>query len=527
VSAPARAWLDGIPGPLRDTSCAALPGARASVLSRLWGALAREPIPGIAGRRTDGPDLVVTLHDGRQLRAAAAAAQPFAAAGAGFAVTEIGATDHTGHTDHDDPARLIAALDLPGASERLVAELDNSVANLALARAAQPAAGPPADDPLVRAEQSVVDGHPLHPCCRTRLGMSPAEVLAYAPEHRPVVDLDLVAVPADRWLSTGDGAPPVLPMHPWQWTRLRDAYPWLRHTGRTQEARPLMSLRTVAVAGAHLKTAIDVQMTSAVRTISPAAVRNGPVVSALLADLATRTGNLSILSETAAGTVVVDGEPVRSLAFVRRAAPRLDRDERAFPLAALTTTPTTTLATLDTTGIGAPEQFFTALVRLLLPPLLTLLHRGVALEAHGQNMLVVLRRGRPVRLLYRDTGGVRLSPRRLDGHGVACPPLSGDLESDDPAVLRSKLFAAVVSTVVGAAAAMLTREYGVPAGRLWDTVADTARRTYAELPADAAGDARALFADTLPIKAMTAMRLAAEPLDDIWAALPNPLAGLR
>ena len=28
------------------------------------------------------------------------------------------------------------------------------------------------------------------------------------------------------------------------------------------------------------------------------------------------------------------------------------------------------------------------------------------------------------------------------------------------------------------------------------------------------------------MKATTAMRLAADPLDDVWAAVPNPLAGL-
>jgi hypothetical protein len=69
------------------------------------------------------------------------------------------------------------------------------------------------------------------------------------------------------------------------------------------------------------------------------------------------------------------------------------------------------------------------------------------------------------------------------------------------------------------------------AQRLWDHIAQEARRVYARLPASgsgsAAGDARALFGATLPIKAMTAMRLADQPLDDIWAALPNPLAGTR
>jgi hypothetical protein len=30
---------------------------------------------------------------------------------------------------------------------------------------------------------------------------------------------------------------------------------------------------------------------------------------------------------------------------------------------------------------------------------------------------------------------------------------------------------------------------------------------------------------TLPVKATTAMRLATDPLTDVWAPIPNPMAG--
>jgi hypothetical protein len=39
------------------------------------------------------------------------------------------------------------------------------------------------------------------------------------------------------------------------------------------------------------------------------------------------------------------------------------------------------------------------------------------------------------------------------------------------------------------------------------------------------GDAAALLTGPLPLKATTAMRLAADPLADIWAVVDNPLAG--
>jgi staphyloferrin A synthase len=483
-------------------------GARAAVLARLWGALAREPVPGVTRRRTAGPTLTITLADGRTLSGPVAAAQPFAVAPPDLTIAG------------GDPIGLF------GADLRI--ELENSVDNLALARAAQPA--PDGGAPALRRwtsladfEQSVVDGHPLHPGCRTRLGLSRDEVLRYAPEHRPTVVLRQVDVPAERWY--GLGGPPVLTVHPWQFEHVLDRYPFLRPRAATVPARPLMSLRTLALAAdptAHVKTAVDVQMTSAVRTVSPAAIHNGPLLSRLLLDLG--GPELAVLPEVAAGAVLVDGEPVKSLAMLRRRMPTLAEGEVALPLAALfapspaSGRPIVTEIVADGYG-GDALSCVEALAGVLLPPLLRLLALGVALEAHGQNVLVVIHSGRFRRLLYRDLGGVRVSPRRLARHGIELPPLRGDLTSDDPDELRAKVFASAVSTVLGELVAVLSRESGLDEGKAWRRVAGSAR------PGEGT-DAAALFAATLPIKAMTAMRLAADPVADIWAELPNPMAGL-
>ncbi len=474
---------------LLDGYDAALPGARAAVLSRLLGAIHREPLPGIR------PGTV---------RYPAEAALPFAAVAPGLTARLDGAA-------YADPGALTRAL---WPASGLAAEIDNSVANLALARAAAPVtprAVPGDPDGLGRLEQSVTDGHPLHPCCRTRGAMSVADVLAYAPEHRPVIHLRRLRVPADRW--HGD-APPLLYAHPWQAARLLDAHPWLTDDGPTGPVRPLMSLRTVAPldGGDHLKTAVDVQMTSAVRTVSPAAVHNGPRLSALLRTLTTDLP-LSVLAETAAGAVIVGGAPQRRLAYLRRAAPRIAPDEVVVPLAV-----TPVLSAAVRAAGGDPYRWMTDLAAVLWPPLLTVLDRGVALEAHGQNSLVVLRAGRPVRILYRDLGGVRVSAARLRAAGVPVPELHGDLPSDDPHVLRTKVAAAALGTVAAELVTLLARHHDADPDRLWGIVAAAVRGT-------GTADARAILRGPLPVKATTAMRLAADPLDDIWAHLDNPLAG--
>jgi staphyloferrin A synthase len=337
--------------------------------------------------------------------------------------------------------------------------------------------------------------------------MTVNDVLAYAPEHRPVIRLKRLAVPPERWY--GD-TPPVLYAHPWQAARLRDRYPWLTDAGETGPVRPLMSLRTVAplTGGDHLKTAVDIQMTSAVRTVSPAAVHNGPRLSVLLERL-TAGLPLTVLRETAAGAVLIDGVPQRHLAYLRRQAPRVGPSETVVPLGAL--------APLLPKLATDPYAWWHDLVHLLMPPLVTVLDRGVALEAHGQNTLLVLDGGRPVRIVYRDLGGVRVSATRLHRAGVEAPPVEGDLPSDDPAVLRTKLAAAVLGTVAAQLITVLARA-GAEPQRLWASTAAAVRSA-------GTADAERLVSDPLPVKATTAMRLADDPLADLWTYLDNPMAG--
>jgi siderophore synthetase component len=249
-------------------------------------------------------------------------------------------------------------------------------------------------------------------------------------------------------------------------------------------------------------------MTSAVRTVSPAAVHNGPLLSALLRRL-TADLPITVLAETAAGAVIVDGRPQRHLAHLTREAPALRAGEVAVPLAVLSAAP------VLLSGEHDAYEVMGLLGGVLFAPLMTVLARGVALEAHGQNTLVVLRDGRPVRTLYRDLGGVRVSAARLRAAGVEAPPLTGDLPCDDPAVLRTKLAAAALGTVAAELIATLARHRGADPGRLWGVVAASIR----DFP-----DGRHLIRDPLPVKATTAMRLAADPLADQWAYLDNPLA---
>lgn len=513
---------------------AAVPGARAAVLARLWGALGREPVPQVVGRRVVGGELVLVLADGRQVRGPADGAELFAGVDSGLRVSVAGRAVA-------DPAELVSLLGLAGGGV-VAGEVANSVANMALARGARAVAvarGSGSGDGLVRSavawEQVVVDGHPVHPGCRTRVGMSTLEVLRYGPEHGPVVELELVAVPAGRWVSSGAGLPPVLPVHPWQREHVLGSYGWLRRTGRVVRARPLLSLRTVvpvADGSWQWKTAVDVQMTSAVRTVSAAAVRNGPVVTGLLVGLARRLPGLRVLREVAAGAVVVDGVPCRSLAVVRRRVPRVAAGVQVMPVAALAAPVgvpggPSVVAGLVRAGYGGdPVVFAGELARVLLGPVLGALGLGVGLEAHGQNVVLVWRGVRLVGMWYRDVGGVRLDVDRLAAAGVVVPPVHGDVAVGDSAEVAVTALASV-GTALGEPLAVLAREFGVEPERLWSRVAQVAREVVAGLPVVVRGEvAAAVFGQVWPVKATLSMRLSADPLVPRWAWVANPMAGL-
>ncbi|MEU2616800.1 IucA/IucC family protein [Streptomyces sp. NPDC007157] len=474
---------------------AELPGARAAVLTRLWRALAHEPLPRVARRVRGAHSLALWLADGRALHGPRA--DPYATDAYVTAVRLDGVS-------YDDPARLMTDLGWPH-SAGFAAELGHSAASLALSRAdrGSPATEWPGQD--WEWEQRVVDGHPFHPNCRSRPGFSAVEQLAYGPEHRPAVRLETVPVAAGECLLTGDWPDELrdagrllIPVHPWQTAHVLKGgpgEPW-------RTAHPLMSLRTLALPGGpHVKTALSARLTSSVRDISTYSIDAAMTLSSFATDLASRTDGLLHVTRTL-GAATADSP---DLAAVLRESPEAYAapGERVLPVAALATT-----------TLPESPSWLAEFTRLALTVGLRLLDLGVALEAHGQNLLVVLSEaGAPLRLVYRDLADIRLSPARLTRHGITPPELTGRLVTDDETTLRRKLFGSLVAGALAGTAG---------SGPALGAALETAVR---DLPATP--DLTALLEGPVPAKALTLMRLSPEAPGDHWAALPNPLADGR
>ncbi|MCH7230302.1 hypothetical protein L0U85_05445 [Glycomyces sp. L485] len=347
---------------------------------------------------------------------------------------------------------------------------------------------------------------------RTRDRLTAAQTLAYAPEHRPRIDLPLYPIAPlttrrDWPARTGTG--PLLPVHPWQADRNglgQAAQTWT-------DAAPLMSLRTVSVGDLHIKCAVDLQLTSAVRHVSAAAAHNGPILSRRLTDPARRCG-ITVLGETSAITRDAADRPQPHLAAIIRPAPHTLGLDRCVPLAALAE-PCPATGRPIAAALAGPDldAWWTDLVGVALAPLRLFAATGVALEAHGQNTLIAFDGDRPARCVYRDLGGVRVP-------AADWPHLEGDLACDEEDERIRKLLAALFPTTLTALVDALAAWTGTDPGRWWKTVADAA-------PEAAAGSkalTAALSGPTWPIKATTAMRLADDPIADLWVSVDNRLA---
>jgi len=400
-------------------------------------------------------------------------------------------------------------------ARRFTAEIAAAVHGTALALdAARPhptdlwaAAGAFHADPSVWFEQAVLLGHPTHPLARSRGALTDDEIRAYAPEHAARFDLGLYDVPGLEG-PLGIGGDPALPVHPWQAARHG-----LAHPVRTiADAAPLMSLRTVSIGDRHIKTAVDLQLTSAVRHVSAASVTNGPLVSTRLAKQAAAHG-ITLMDERAAIARTPHGEPLAHLAAVVRPAPHAIGHPRAVPLAALAEPcpadgrPIAVALTGDD-----PQAWWTAFTAVAVAPLRLFDTTGVALEAHGQNTLASFTGDRPTSLVYRDFGGVRVPPEDWPG-------IIGDLPEPDPEARLTKLLAALFPTTLTAIVDAFATWSDTDPGQWWAAVAEAVRDLHLE-----PWIARAVLEAPWPIKATTAMRLADDPVADLWARVENPLA---
>jgi siderophore synthetase component len=365
----------------------------------------------------------------------------------------------------------------------------------------------------------------------------------------------------------------LIPVHHWQ---MSHTIPFLHAAGiRRREIVPipgvvipskaLMSVRSLAPVQRrgegkhHFKTAIKVHMTSAVRTVSPNAAENGPLLSGVLARISERehgfSGTLVVLSEDL-GVHYQPDDPsldpshaatqIKHLAAIIRENPENYAGESEFclPAAALTARspfgrgPIVAELIEDfarQTGTSDDRVAAVAFIRhyaeVSVPAFVTLMTRyGIALEGHMQNSVCVFNRGHLVRMLVRDLGAVRIMPERMVRQAISLEIVPGSaILADDLEDLQNKFYYSFFQNHLAELFAAVVRHLEIDEQPFWDEVARVVRRRFDELKShaqtreQAVADEQALFRPTLSLKALAAMRLKGDVTDYTFRSVPNPL----
>ncbi|WP_211112448.1 IucA/IucC family protein [Azospirillum sp. SYSU D00513] len=303
-------------------------------------------------------------------------------------------------------------------------------------------------------EGALEEGHPYHPCFKARLGFSEDDHAAFGPEAGQEFQLVWLlvarahlrqALPGDEsrfwraelgeavWqeieerramLGLDAEAFGLLPLHPWQWEDLRQGglAGWLAD-GRAHALGPLgdryrasQSLRTVMNADdprkADVKLAMNIVNTASRRIIVPHSVCTAPVISHWLTGIVAADADfehrypLTLLPEYAGIIADRDGPLAGQMAVLwrRSVTAALREGEGAVPFNLLAVTEPDG----DAFIAGWVERFgldawLDRLIEVAVLPVWHLLVcHGVAVEAHGQNMVLVHRDGWPARLILRD-----------------------------------------------------------------------------------------------------------------------------
>jgi siderophore synthetase component len=393
------------------------------------------------------------------------------------------------------------------AARRLAAESQGRVyAAVTAARADQPTgmAGALLDETLAAHAD-----HPVHPTSRCRHGLDDAELLAYAPEHAPTFALRWLSVSRTEltlsgalpswWPAAKESDTVLVPAHPLTVDRLGLAVA----DGPEMIVTPTLSMRTVALADdpyIQLKLPLATATLGArnKRTIAPGTLTDGAQVQLLLQRIAgdepAFAHRILHADETVFGHT---GDDQRS--FLLRRYPTDLAHSIVVPIAGLAATDPTGVTVAERVAGGDPGPLLDAYLDLLIDWHVYLwLRHGIALEAHQQNIHLVLNPSGEVRLLYKDNDGARIDAR----HAIALD--DARMHVTDPGELAD-VFTTITLHLSAAAPLLALAERGLampsPATALRHRLV-AARDRWGDGAAARLFTHRLLDADHLPVKAM-------------------------
>eukprot|EP00732_Lithocolla_globosa_P003325 Lithocolla_globosa_v1_NODE_2619_length_1930_cov_39.573867.p1 type:complete len:560 gc:universal NODE_2619_length_1930_cov_39.573867:45-1724(+) len=290
-------------------------------------------------------------------------------------------------------------------------------------------------------ERSIVEGHATHPMHKTRIGMTLEQAKVWTNDGGHPVTIRFISMPSSQmkeyggfssflkgWLPVSEQTDRVIiPIHPGQWRYIQERFPDAILLPEVQEepenyiGYAQASVRTISVPkiSYDLKFSYAVQTTSALRTVSPYSVYNGPILGQAAEAVAPPT--LHVIHEIASmGSLHDDPDVAKHLGcLIRQDVEKSLPDETLILACGLVEKDSQGVAhVLRVFNLQSQQQrldFYRKYCHLSLLSFLPSVFKGLAFEAHGQNSICRFNSQTKelIGFAYRDFGGVRFLPSKF------------------------------------------------------------------------------------------------------------------
>lgn len=306
-------------------------------------------------------------------------------------------------------------------------------------------------------ESHLVDGHPYHPIYKARIGFQYRDNFQYGYEFmRPI---KLIWIAAHKKYATvgyeneviydnilkGEIGGPILeaymerihsagcdpkqyvfiPVHPWQWENfiipnyadhIQDKN--IIYLGKSADdycaQQSMRTLRNVTnPKRPYVKLSLNILNTSTLRTLKPYSVASAPAISNWLSDIISRDSYLRdesrviLLKEFSSVTYDANKKATYgSLGCIWRESIHnyLDEQEDAVPFNGLYAKEKDRTPVIDAwlKKYGIESWLRLLIQKAIIPVIHLVVEHGIALESHGQNMILVHKEGLPIRIALKD-----------------------------------------------------------------------------------------------------------------------------
>lgn len=427
-------------------------------------------------------------------------------------------------------------------------------------------------DDVLYSESLIFEGHPTHPLTKTKLPLSMEEVRTYSPEFEKIINLKVMLIHNEYVNVTtildhsqfilNEVIPEyldelhtfmnnrerllkdykVILVHPWQYEHtIRNKFKeWLQNhilisTPFHVPSKATSSFRTMSLINHpyHVKLPVNVQATSAVRTVSPETTIDGPKLSQALHRELNQYTQLDVALEPYGLFAKTDSDDARQLACIIREKPFTKDDGILLVTGALVNknvvdneiTVDSYLKWInDDINQHTIHQFMRNYTRQLVTPLLALIQDyGIALEAHMQNTLVHLGPEYQIQFIVRDLGGSRIDIKTLSQRLKHIEVENKSLLADSIEEVIMKFQHAVVQNQLAELIFHFKKYDFIKEEELFNIIQEEIEVAINDTKPHADTLRKVLFGPTITVKALLKMRMKKKVKKYLNISLDNPI----